>query len=363
MSSKKRIESIDMTKGLLMFYVVILHVTALTMIGTAVLQTIFTGAMITYFVLSGYTYTPGKRTYTEDVIKRIKQLLIPYVIYFIGIFVLTCLLAVKLDTVSSFMDGISYFPSVFMDKVNVTSFYGATSLDFNYLFYAASAPMWFLTGMITATFIFCAIGRFIDKSRIVRIFIIVGLLAVSCILKLLIPKCVFFDIQDAPAFAALMFTGLVLKKNGLIENRKLKGIWLIIYSIVVCVFNFFMLMTIGGPFGLSGGSWGKFGGYSVFTGYIIGMLSLFMYVYICDALKNIKIVNKVLTYIGQNTLHILLIHCPIGLVLLVFTNLLHAKKAPTTQTELLTFLLALVSLALSTLYVAGLNAIKKKIHK
>lgn len=360
MSSGKRIESIDMAKGLMMIYVIIVHVTSLTMIGQILVHCTFGGAMIAFFALSGYTYSAGNRTYIENIIKRIKQLLVPYLIYFICLFIYACLFSMGIGLTSSFTEALSYLPSVIMDKVNVTSFYGATTFDFNLLMYSFTAPMWFLTGMITSSFIFCAIARFADKSKAVCVGIIVGLLAVSCVLKQIFPDPVFFDIQDAPAFAGVMFTGLVLRKNKTLENRKLKGIWLVLCFVGLILFDLLMIVAIGLPFGLSGGIWGKFGGYSVFPGYIIGILGLFMYVYICDALKNVKVIKNVLTYIGQNTLHILLIHCPIGATIVILAGLMPTRFDPTNKAMFITLGIAILVGVLSCLYVEVLNKIKQK---
>ena len=360
MSSTKRIESIDMTKGLLMIYVIILHATSFTMIGQVLIQCTFGGAMIAFLALSGYTYSSGNRTYIQNILRRIKQLLIPYIIYFVGIFVYVGLFAVWMGVEGSFTDALSRFWSVIMDKVNVTSFSADTPLDYNKLFYSFTAPMWFITGIITASFIFCAIARFADKSKMVCGGIIAGLLTASCLLKILFPVPVFFDIQDAPAFAAVMFTGLVLKNNKTLENRKLKGVWLVVCSLGLIIFNFLLLMLVGLPFGLSGGSWGKFGGYSVFSGYIVGILCLFMYVNICDALKSKKVIKNVFTYVGQNTLHILLIHCPIGVTLIYLAGMMQSKFNPTNQSMLITFGISIVVGVLSCLYVAGIKKISKK---
>lgn len=70
---KKRIEAIDMIKGVLIIFVVVTHVAGFAGIrglypmASNIFSTLDLIAMATFYILSGYTYNQGKQTVFEAI--------------------------------------------------------------------------------------------------------------------------------------------------------------------------------------------------------------------------------------------------------------------------------------------------------
>ena len=80
----------DAAKGLMIIAVIFFHCLLVTyevptdVLNTfTVLKALFPFLLSSFFFYSGYNYTPNERTYKENILRRVKQLLIPSAIAFV----------------------------------------------------------------------------------------------------------------------------------------------------------------------------------------------------------------------------------------------------------------------------------------
>ena len=76
-TAKKRLQFVDMAKGIAAICIVFYHILAPTAF-SSVVTGITSGALFLFFVLSGYFYTPGKRSLKANIAGKAKALLIPF---------------------------------------------------------------------------------------------------------------------------------------------------------------------------------------------------------------------------------------------------------------------------------------------
>lgn len=364
----KRVVTIDMLKGLLIIYVVMYHLFSWNIILYLALVLLLASGMLMFFCISGYTYSVGKYSWGKSVLARIKQLIIPMVLYEIAIYIINCIILILMGncTITECLSGIgnSLTNQVWRNDITslITQDSTITFRDPSSVFSLTTAPFWFIFTMFFADLIFFAVAKVVKLGKVKTILTIIGLVLVTILIKLFIAdNNLPFCLQDIPAIAAIMLLGLFLKENNIFKERRLKGVKFaltIIGGYIICLVIF---VTCGVPQSIGVGVWGKLGAVSVISALVLTVIQLYMQLGLCDVMSKVAWLRNGLKYIGGNTLSILFLHCFLGTWIKHFMGLTVDMSFNYTMGETILSLLVVVGvIAICCLYQKLLDTIKTK---
>lgn len=255
-----------------------------------------------FFILAGYLYdidkTPG-RTYGELVGRRVKRLLVPYFIYNMILYVKYLLKLILSHTFTMRLGMQGFLGFVYSSAL----LYKNVPAEENFEgFVFGNGPLWFLTAMAVSSVIFYFVIYFVLNHKFDWTKIIVSSL-VLCVLSYtlcrVLPVYLPWSIEAALLGTVFMLMGMCLRKYRVIEKTA-KQYWLP----VLCVLLFALLHHINGAANLALQDYGKF--MSVYL--VLGLLGTVVVLWISCRFAHNIIINKALSYVGQNTLIILAFH-------------------------------------------------------
>ena len=152
----KRLEFPDIAKGLGIIFVLFSHSCGFPVFGNAIVAFY----MPMYFFVSGYVYKPG-RSVTENIRRRLKQLLIPYVGF-------TLLLYAEHIAVSAVKHELTAealwkpLAGALYSRALLYADFRSGNIEF---FTISNNPMWFITAMAVASIIFYVLAEWFIGSR------------------------------------------------------------------------------------------------------------------------------------------------------------------------------------------------------
>lgn len=219
----KRLNYVDMVKGLAILEVVCYHLLAPNTFKTEVINHILFPLLAAFFIFSGYFYKPGKRTFRENVLSRAKSLLVPFVKY--GIFFwligsVYMLIAKQITLTEAFGCLRNFFGGCIWNRVIQGWFnWDYYKLGARYMYLAG---FWFLPAMFFACVIFFPVAdRTLgsDKKTIGAAVLLFALTGVLRQFKVDLP----YNIQIVPFWTAFMLLGAFFKQKNLIEMPSMNG--------------------------------------------------------------------------------------------------------------------------------------------
>ena len=315
--SRSRLRSIDVFKGLAIFFIVILHLAIVARSGMSepspAIQALYLG-LVGFFVMSGYFFKPG-RGFKENMGRRVKIL-----------FVALLISAFCLPIISFLWCSLCGQPTGFEDLIDCWR--RTFCLERSFVPYDDSVP-WAICGFSMGYYyLWCMLGAFVVfyavADRIVNnlklgIITITVLVCITAAYRELVDFTLPFYLNLVPIAAAFMICGMYLAKIdlvGIVESgafRDLKWWGLFIGSTAALLVMVFILPpTI--TFDLM--SFGHFGGYSAFPYLVEGILAFVMILYISFFISKIPVVASVFERLGEHTMGILLLHVFIAKVAL-----------------------------------------------
>lgn len=270
---KKRIEFIDLAKGLCIILVVAYH--------CGILEP-FPGAkqlrMPLYFVLSGLFFKDYGR---DSLIKKINKLIIPFITFFIigDLFYYSAHLLVNIP------DTIKRFPVIDM-------LWGGVPCDM---------PIWFLLCLFNCYVIFLFITRF-SKNNVQQFLLVSICSLIGFILSISDIKVLYF-IDSALTSMPFFYFGYILKKSNILLPNKYDRFNILI-AIALYTISFLII------------TWLPNNKINVFDNHVYGNLIIAYITSICLVLSVLylcKAITRIpyISYIGRYSIVILLIHVPI----------------------------------------------------
>ena len=220
--NKARLYFVDMVKGLGILSVIGYH-----LIAPSALRTVLTGTtgilLLGFFLFSGYLYTPGKRSFGENMIARVKSLLVPFFIYSICFWVIGTIYLLITDS-APFAETLACLRNFYAGCIwnrTIQNWFGWEyySLGKRYLFLA---DFWFLLAMFFASALFFVITDHVKQSKGKQAAAIAVLLAATGILRgfdISLP----YNLQIIPFWTAVMLGGYILKEWKLFELDFMRG--------------------------------------------------------------------------------------------------------------------------------------------
>ncbi|MCM1467297.1 MAG: acyltransferase [Alistipes sp.] len=296
---ERRIDYVDIAKGIGILLVIMGHIefNYVPFCGSVHIPL--------FFILAGFLYDIDKtqdRTYRELTGKRVKRLLVPYLIYNMVLYVKYLLKLVLSHTFTVELGLRGFLGFVYSSAL----FYKNVPTEENFEgFVFGNGPLWFLTAMAVSSVIFYFIIYFVLKHRFDWKKIILSsvvLCALSFLLCRTLPVYLPWSMEAALLGAVFMLMGMCLRRYHVIERTsKMYGLP------VVCLVLFALLHHINGAANLAVQDYGRF-----MTVYLIlGLLGTYIVLWLSFWFTRSKAVSGVLSYVGQNTLIILAFHMTI----------------------------------------------------
>lgn len=287
-----RLEFIDIAKGLGIILVVIGHVSINNMLNTW----IFSFHMPLFFVISGYLNSCNKKYVSNKkyIVQKFKRLLIPYFIF----------------SNLSYIYWIMIERNIRGDNISVTrpfiNIFIAMGGSDNYIF---NAVMWFLPCLFITEVIFYYISKKNNKNRVVVLLIISSIIGylISCYINTRIIWCI--DIM----FTSLVFYGIgyygfynKLLINDTYNNKKEYYLLLIISFLLLTIIS-----QLNGRIDMNNNILQNY-----FMFYIAALTGVFFIFLISNKIK-----CNWLSYLGKNSLIIMLLHEPLKRIVLKIIEL------------------------------------------
>ncbi len=356
---KKRDPVQDIAKGFGMLFVIFLHTTTLFTVGgrdtvpsglvTILFLSLMGYMMPFFFLISGYNYKPGNLSYRDSVRKRARQLLVPLFNYTVVIWIILgtylCLRG-ETDPWTVFKSYIAYWLT---DPLA-----GWVGLDASRTLVAQTVgPTWFIKCLMVAYLIFAAVAPAAVKKHGTMFSAIVGLVFLTYIITLFVDDLPW-DAEIAPAAAAMMLIGILMRKRDLFGERHSNTKWNIINSLVALAILVYLQVKATGVGMISGGRINyQMGPVEVFITMVCGVLGTYFLMNISKLLVKVKGLNAFLAYVGQNSLIVLILHGPIMRIYSDIFGLTGTPAGSFGLTNLYVFLLTLLTSVLF-IYLKGL---------
>jgi len=337
--TKIRIRSLDVFKGIAIIAIVSIHVLymqeGMETIGerSLLLQYLSLGLMF-FFIISGYFYR-SNRTFGENIRNRVMQLfvktsacviLFPLILY---VFLWFC------GQPQDFSEYVSNIVKYLVGGARVAEpIYHEVSC---YVPFMVCMGYYFLLVMAGAFVIFYASVKKLLKNDYALVAAIAILLSITAVAVETVHVWLPFYAQLIPLAAAFMLVGARMGKIKLLEKMNEQGVMHRKTLITVTISALLSVVLIvvfptGGNFSFM--YFGEYGGYSVFSFFIISVSACIVFMYACMIIAKIPVVSTVLAYFGGATLAILLIHeFIVKIVISPFIELPATKPFPSMSPE------------------------------
>lgn len=322
---KKRIEELDIVKGIGIIYVFFRHLCELTGVSSyggdfySIFNCCTEAVMFMFVFLSGYVYK-SKGSIATDLRNKVKQLLIPYLGY-CSFFSVTYFIRYVLLGDLKLGLYVRNVLSNFLAKPNLDlPFLGSGPNDMRY----AVVPYWYIAEIFMAFIIFIIVSKFIENKTIyVRILSSVILLLISGFLMYLdirsnlvntfSSKTTYFAVaMNIVGFAGLLMLGTIFRFYRIFDieaySKKFTGI----LFAVSLLYTVLYIIHYDNQYALQFGKWGQSGIVSVLFTTLAGFTITYSGVFLSYYIKRIHSVKAILSFLGANTLDILLLHFGIG---------------------------------------------------
>lgn len=333
--------------------------------------------MAFFFILSGYYYHPGKRTPGESTKRRAQQLLKPFFRYSLTVWLLTT--AYNLATASrSFADCLRDYRNFLLSR-NGQSLLGllgvpgfsppappGTPMTFTpvpgIIMGSVAMPFWFIIMMFFAFWLFYYIADYAIQNE-KRLFSVIGALILSSYLMNLVVDAqnvgLPWNLQNVPMCTAMLLIGTYLGQKGVLSPGFSTPKWNLINSLTGLILIVVLEANYAGIGAFSGGAFSYFGAVEVLPCVALGTLGTFMVVSLCRWLEKCVPVAFVLTWIGERTMPILLLHMVFAAYIREFTGIAYGYSAEVGE-SLLNYALTLVAMVVYLIVWPKLQGALKK---
>ena len=374
---KKRSSAQDIAKGLMIIAVVFFHCYIETFENHGdsikdfnVLVACFPFILSTFFFYAGYNYTPNKRSYKENIARRAKQLLIPFVVAFlVSTVLISCMeLAFHFDDTAgtfhaignSVLYGLMSEPLALM-----IGFPRQGGIIFELIL--ALCLLWFLYALFFCSLLFYWLVKYTNEKLSTLISVVVALLVIAFCIGQFVGTYLPYQVESYPVILAIMLVAAYLRKSNFLDrpvNGKKGVAFLIINALLAEGLIIGTSFVLNARFGTTtAGSMpsGLFdpaiGGFDAFVTFAFGLLGVYFIHTICRGLERVRVVNTCLQWLGKRSAIFYLFH-PIFLELAAIA--IFQKKIPWGRGQ--AFFYVAVVLALLTSVCLLIEWLMKKIR-
>jgi len=332
MEAKKRIEELDIVKGISIIFVCIWHFNEMTgvniygkVLGYA-LSRCGESVMFLFIFLSGYVFK-SKGSIGIDIKNKVKQLILPYLkfsAFFSVTYLIRYVLIAKMDIRLFIRNTIcNFFAFKFLDIPVLGS--GTNVMKY------AFTPYWYINEIFMAFILFIIINKLVEKRSVyIKMIAAAILLSATGLLMYLdigsllentyASQVSFFTIPiNITGFAGLLMIGTILHHYNIFDIEAYSKRFTTILFSVCLLFTVLQYSQYNNHYALMYGKWGQYGVLNVLTTTIAGFALTYSLIYISHFLKRNKLFKRSLSFLGANTLDILLLHFGIAeLICMIF---------------------------------------------
>ena len=318
----------DIAKGLMIFAVIFCHTVPLPQLADTILRSILGMVIPFFFFISGYNYKEpeslpetfkGKAgLYWQRVKKRLRQILVPLLfcsLILLGIGAGYAALPSNKSNVTS-LDMVKAFGGFWISEPisSAVGWHTIGSFDGIERLYE---PNWFILHMTLAYVIFYAVVDWALSNKKRYISVMFGLIAISCLFNFFHLKMPW-GFENSAAYAAIMLMGCGVKHKKLFsEERYTKKFWPWVNAavcLVICVVLGFLWPRAGQISG--SGQMTKifdkiapqFGILEIPFTIIYSVISSYFLIWSCKLLAKVRPIKFFFSYMGRNSLMILVFH-------------------------------------------------------
>lgn len=339
---KPRMVEQDIAKGLAIILVMMLHILTTKTELFNIMGGIVGFIMSLFFFLTGYNYKSGK-TFKENVTKRVKQILIPFLIYTFSITIISGIYYV-ITGEYTILEVLETYANFLLTR-NLGSLFGLTYAARSV--YTTILVGWFIQMMLVASILFYAVVDLCLNNVASFLSISIGCIVFTMALTHFEVKLPFY-IVEAPTICVIFLFGALFKKYDLFNKSKL--LWIIINSVIgYGLYLILAAMFQGAGLIMGGGLTSKYGAWEAPLTILMCIISSYAFINFCKLLAKIKPVSFILSWVGQNSLYYLLLH----MVVRQYVVLIVGYKAP--SKEELTHMIEPMSILVLALTIVGVT--------
>lgn len=297
---KKRIEELDIVKGLSIIFVIFLHLVRTGDAAVYVVNALGEGVMFLFFFVSGYTYRAGRRKPLDNIKMRFAQILKPYFSYALVLGVLQML--IERSGLAEFGKGLLSF---ILTKPTMECFRLGTYQPG--VFSIIVSPYWFMRMMLMSSTIFFLIADWALKD--VKNFAVseIIMFAVSGVILSTV-EILPFNWQLSPVFAGAMLFGAWCGHNGILNSNLWdSGRFRAAFAVSVPVMFGIALIYREGTMAGSTGTFGAQGALSELYYVVISTAQTVFALGISAALTRWN-KYRLISWFGKNSLYFFLLH-------------------------------------------------------
>lgn len=243
MAKEGRLQYVDAIKGIAILWIVFYHLIAACAFKTYVLNPLMELFLVLFFFFSGYFYNPDKGSIGQNIWKRSKSILIPFVVYSL-IFWAVGTIYLTATGQAPFIETLGCLRNFYAGCIWNRDIQNWAHLDYYHLGkrYLFLADFWFLLALFFSSIIFFLLAKFALKKvpfAILSILVLFALTGVCAGFRFTLP----YNLHMTPYWTAFMLLGALVGNRKLIELPSLKrapkyviGIVALALGIVVAIF-------------------------------------------------------------------------------------------------------------------------------
>lgn len=299
----KRMLEQDIARGIAILMVMALHCLTIEKKYYMIMAGLVGFLMPFFFFMSGYNYHSGKRSFKENVMKRTKQVVPPFLIYL---------------TVILFIAGIYYVSTnqytvkdvfnVYLRYLLTKPLFDLTGLEIKHEISNCVMIFWFIQTFYVGSIVFFAVADRCLKNKWSFVSYMCGLIGITMVLARFNIKLPFY-LSEAPTIAAMMLLGAYCGQNKLLEDNGHRK-WIIINSIISYLSYVILAYLFKGEGLLAGGILWKDGlkEWGVPLTVLFSLLGSYPFVHFCRLFTKTKYLGSFFAWFGENSMYLLFIH-------------------------------------------------------
>ncbi|MBP5605886.1 MAG: acyltransferase [Ruminiclostridium sp.] len=312
--SKKRIDELDIIKGIGILIIMVFHLLYRTRNGAAdyLIRMLVWSVIPIYFTLAGYSFTPGKRTVLQSYLHRAGHILLPAIItelVLISVGGVYCVFAHGYSAGDWIHDAaVTALRPEWC--VNISEEWGNGGVLYNNL-----SPAWFIWTMAWTELVFYPLAAWCcgGNSRCRRLIAVIALTAIEIPLYIFVSP-VSWELQLVPLFTVFMLVGAKIRDMKLIEREwKLSPVITALIA-VICFAAVLGLFLLGGDESYYRGQIGTVGGFDVILTVLQLPISSIGFYALAKLILKLKWLSRGMIWIGRHTLMFLLCHDFFGMI-------------------------------------------------
>ena len=337
---KFRTRYVDIAKGLGMLAVIWAHI--LTDYTNPSVIICYAFDIPLFFVLAGMMYNSKKYdSFRKLVLRRVKTLLIPYVIFSIASWAIWAIFNIKSGN------------NLLKPLLQTILAQGSGG------FLVHNVPLWFVTCLFVVEMLYYFISKLSDYLNILICFIM------AIIGHFMLHNSLNFDFTLLPwniesAMSAMLFYcigNLFVKhlKLNFITNFTENNTRKMIVGILIAIIPFTLGALYNGHITLGSNSLGK----STLLLYIVGFIGVAIIISISALLERLKIIGLI-EFIGRNSFDFMAVHVPIkGFLIILFGKIIHIDSQTISNSPLLSAIIFFITLIACFVTVMLIEQFKK----